>query len=258
MPKLRMKPRLAADTPVSPSPPPVDAAASPPPLPPTEPPTGFRLKPKAAAFEAESSNAPPPFTEGAALAPTVVPRTGRSPEELAAQGKKVQFAALTIGALGLLLFAGVGYRAYSGQWNATEEFASEESMELLDGDDDTPAAASRPDLVAPPAPVPPATVTSADAAPPVLGAAPGSRSDASAPADVAPTPSLEFRTYVANLRILGVRAGANPRVLIDRTSYNLGATINQELGIIFAGYDSERHLVRFKDASGAIVDRPDR
>ncbi len=258
VPKLRIKPRLAAESPTSPPPgPPVaDAATSPPPLPPTGAPPDFRLKPKVPVPQAGLVNVPLASTEGTAPSPFVAPSPRRSSEELAAEGRKVQFAALLIGALGLTLFAGVGYLAYSGQFNAVHAFAPEERLELPGEEDGEPTKDSRPDVVAAPAQA--ETPKTADAAAPALETAPSRPAEVSTSADVVPTPSLEFRTYVANLRILGVRAGSNPRVLIDRTSYTLGATINEELGIIFAGYDSERHLVRFQDATGAFVERPDR
>lgn len=68
-------------------------------------------------------------------------------------------------------------------------------------------------------------------------------------------PSVAFREWVANLRIGSVRTGAKPRILLDRTSYDVGDTVNQQLGITFEGYNPDTRMIIFKDRSGAIVER---
>lgn len=70
-----------------------------------------------------------------------------------------------------------------------------------------------------------------------------------------PEPSLAFREWVANLRIGSVRTGAKPRILLERTSYDIGDTVNQQLGITFDGYNAETRMLIFKDRSGATVER---
>jgi hypothetical protein len=68
-------------------------------------------------------------------------------------------------------------------------------------------------------------------------------------------PSATFKAWVQNLKISGVRGGANPRVFIERTSYAPGDLVNPQLGITFEGYDAETRMLRFKDKSGAVVER---
>ncbi|HLP24253.1 MAG TPA: hypothetical protein VK477_01155, partial [Acidobacteriota bacterium] len=70
-----------------------------------------------------------------------------------------------------------------------------------------------------------------------------------------PPPSVAFKAWVQNLRISGVRGGANPRVFIERTAYAPGDLVNPQLGILFETYNAESRMIVFKDKSGAIVER---
>lgn len=70
-----------------------------------------------------------------------------------------------------------------------------------------------------------------------------------------PPPSVAFREWVSTLRIGSVRTGAKPRILIEKTSYDVGDTVNQQLGISFEGYNAATRMLIFKDRSGAIVER---
>ena len=69
-----------------------------------------------------------------------------------------------------------------------------------------------------------------------------------------PPPSPTFRAWVVDLRI-NVRTGVKPRIQIERTTYDVGDTVNQTLGITFVGYNAETRVILFKDKSGAIVER---
>jgi hypothetical protein len=69
-----------------------------------------------------------------------------------------------------------------------------------------------------------------------------------------PAPSLAFRAWVQNLRVGSVRSGASPRVLIERTTYEVGDLVHPQLGIVFDGYNAETRLLRFKDKTGAVVE----
>lgn len=75
------------------------------------------------------------------------------------------------------------------------------------------------------------------------------------PEKVAPPPSPAFRAWVDGLRISGVRAGASPRVFIERTAYSPGDLVNPQLGITFEGYNAETRKLSFKDRTGAVVER---
>ena len=70
-----------------------------------------------------------------------------------------------------------------------------------------------------------------------------------------PPPSVAFREWVSILRIGSVRTGAKPRILLERTSYDVGDTVNQQLGITFEGYNPDTRMIIFKDRSGAMVER---
>ena len=70
-----------------------------------------------------------------------------------------------------------------------------------------------------------------------------------------PQPSLAFKAWVINLRIRGVRGGDAQRVFIDKTSYVPGDVVNQQLGIIFTGYDESTRMLTFQDKTGAVFER---
>jgi hypothetical protein len=117
---------------------------------------------------------------------------------------------------------------------------------------ETDAAKSAPPAVKPAA-EPPAAAIAVAAAPAPVPAAP-------TPAElvVAPPPppaSLAFQAWVLNVRILGVRAGSNPRVFIEHTAYVPGDLVNPQLGISFVGYDSATSMLTFQDKTGAVVER---
>lgn len=82
-----------------------------------------------------------------------------------------------------------------------------------------------------------------------------------APAVIAPVPSAPppasaaFKAWVQNLKISGVRGGANPRVFIERTAYGPGDLVNPQLGISFESYNVETRMLLFRDKSGAVVER---
>lgn len=104
----------------------------------------------------------------------------------------------------------------------------------------------QPATIAPAKTEAPAQVAPAVAPPPVVVK----------PVDLGPPQaSIAFREWVSNLRIGSVRTGAKPRVLIEKTSYDVGDTVNQQMGITFDGYNAEKRVLLFKDRSGAIVER---
>jgi len=89
------------------------------------------------------------------------------------------------------------------------------------------------------------------AAPPNYDPAPANHPTRRTP----PPPSNQFRAAVENLKISGVRGGANPRVFIGGTSYQVGDLVNPQLGIILEGYNAETRMLTFRDKTGAKVER---
>ena len=73
------------------------------------------------------------------------------------------------------------------------------------------------------------------------------------PPPVIPDPSAEFVAWVEEVKIGGVREGANPRVFINGRTINLGEMVDLALEISFDSLDAQRNLVIFKDATGAMV-----
>ncbi len=70
-----------------------------------------------------------------------------------------------------------------------------------------------------------------------------------------PAPSVAFRGWVENLKISGVRGGANPRVFVGKSSYLKGDLVNPQLGITFEEYNDQTRVLIFKDKTGARVER---
>jgi hypothetical protein len=70
-----------------------------------------------------------------------------------------------------------------------------------------------------------------------------------------PVATVAFKAWVENLKIMGVRAGSNPRVFIGGTAYAPGDLVNPQMGISFEGYVPETRMLIFKDKSGAKVER---
>jgi hypothetical protein len=75
------------------------------------------------------------------------------------------------------------------------------------------------------------------------------------PAGQAPAPSAAFKAWVAELKVGGVRGGANPRLFVGGITYPQGEVVNPQLGIIFDSYDEARKVIVFRDRSGAKVER---
>ena len=166
----------------------------------------------------------------------------------------MQLAALCIGAAGSVLFGVIGYLTYSGQLRAESLLFTDNETDMIGEPIDSTEDG---DALEATAAIAPATV--AEPAETVARTPEPARSAAIAPASLDTVePSDEFRAAVAALKITGVRAGSNPRVLIAGASYKPGDVVHAPLGIVFSGYDADRRLVRFQDASGARIDRPDR
>ena len=167
--------------------------------------------------------------------------------------------ALGIGVAGLLLFAAVGYIAYPALMNA----AKKDAATAKDDDDEkapaTVAAPTKAPKAAEPPPVPsfatkPAVPAPVVATPPPVAPPPVAATTPPV-AEGPPEPSNAFKAWVTNLKITATRAGANPRLFVGGKSFNRGDVVNADLGITFDAYDDERHMIRFKDATGATFER---
>jgi cytoskeletal protein RodZ len=210
------------------------------------------------------------------------PAVGISPDA----SRKVQRVALMISGAGIVVFGAIAAIAYPRLIAETKAYAAAEerfrSRPVAEEETPEPAApspAQKADPAKQPAAQSPATATMrptpvtkavTPAAPAVVATTAAAKtSGAPSPATTAPaTPAPAavspaaganaFNTWVANVKISGVRGGSAPRILIGRASFNLGEVVNEELGITFEGYDADRHLVRFRDRTGATAERRDR
>jgi len=70
-----------------------------------------------------------------------------------------------------------------------------------------------------------------------------------------PAASVAFRGWVENLKISGLRGGANPRIFIGGSSYQRGDLVNPQLGIIFKDYNDATRTLTFEDGTRATVER---
>jgi hypothetical protein len=70
-----------------------------------------------------------------------------------------------------------------------------------------------------------------------------------------PAPTTAFRGWVENLKITGVRGGANPKIFVGGTAYQRGDLINPQLGVTFEDYIDETRTLVFKDKTGAKLER---
>lgn len=66
-------------------------------------------------------------------------------------------------------------------------------------------------------------------------------------------PSVNFRRWVAELEVKGLRRGELNRVFINDLAIDIGDIVNHRLGIIFAGLGEADTVLVFKDATGALV-----
>ena len=71
--------------------------------------------------------------------------------------------------------------------------------------------------------------------------------------DAAPEANAAFRTFVATLKVGGVKGGESPRALLNGRLVHGGEVIESNLGITFDSV-KDNQLV-FKDKSGATVTR---
>jgi hypothetical protein len=187
--------------------------------------------------------------------------------------------ALAVGVAGLLVFGVVGfvtYQSFQKGKAAEEEKARSEERAAKQARAKALAeakAAATPPKTAEPAPTPPPG--SAPAPTQVVQQSKGASTPPAAVKSAVPTPpvqdqpavadapekvepSAQFKTWVNGLKISGVRAGAAPRMMTGGLTFNLGDVVNADLGITFDAYDAERHILRFKDKTGATVERRDR
>lgn len=79
--------------------------------------------------------------------------------------------------------------------------------------------------------------------------------DEPAPVEVATAvePSPEFRAWVEQARIGGVRTGSTPRLLIGGVTVTPGEMVNHALKISFDGVQPGAAVVLFRDESGAVI-----
>lgn len=76
-------------------------------------------------------------------------------------------------------------------------------------------------------------------------------SDLNSTVDASPA----FRSWVANAKISGIFQGATPRALINGRTVRVGQMVDEGLGAVFEGINSETKEIIFKDKTGATVSR---
>lgn len=66
-------------------------------------------------------------------------------------------------------------------------------------------------------------------------------------------PTVEFRRWVAELAVRGIRQGDVTRVFINDLAIDIGDTVNHQLGITFEGLGEANTVLIFEDPTGALV-----
>ncbi len=98
-----------------------------------------------------------------------------------------------------------------------------------------------------PATKPPALTATTPIAPGISA----TTSDLNSTVDASPA----FRSWVANAKISGIFQGATPRALINGRTVRVGQMVDEGLGAVFEGINSETKEIIFKDKTGATVSR---
>lgn len=70
-----------------------------------------------------------------------------------------------------------------------------------------------------------------------------------------PKPSLGFARWLKAAKIGGTRLTGQPRVLIGASAYTFGDVVELNLGVVLEGYNAETRALRFKEPSGAVIER---
>lgn len=70
-----------------------------------------------------------------------------------------------------------------------------------------------------------------------------------------PKPSVAFARWLKAVKIGGARLTGQPRVLIGASAYTFGDVVELNLGVVLEGYNAETRALRFKDPSGAVIER---
>ena len=201
-------------------------------------------------FPPPAANFPPPPSDGARPAPPWAHSGGRS----AAPKKKTGL--IIGGAVGCLFVLVGGFLAFR-KFTAVPpsppvaERAKAPAVVAALVDQAKQQAAAPINEILPAAPV-------AEVKPEQMKIVEAAVAPAPVPVVVEPPPppaSAAFKAWVDNLRVGGVRPGANPRVMIGSSSYQVGEMVNPQLGIVFDGYSSETRKLTFKDKTGAKVER---
>jgi hypothetical protein len=180
---------------------------------------------------------PPPGSENRPVPPWSQPK-------VAAKGSGGKFVKL--GLVGLIVVAILGGGFFAYKKFLARRLPAEPVVASKPPEASAPAVEETKAETPPVEAAPKATV-------PIVGKAPPAPKPVEA--DEPPPPSAAFKAWVDNLRVGGVRAGANTRVFIGGTAYAPGEMVNPQLGITFEGYNAEtRHLI-FKDKTGATIQR---
>ena len=73
-----------------------------------------------------------------------------------------------------------------------------------------------------------------------------------APAGSQPIPSV-FLHWAQDVKITGMHTSPPQRVIIGNVSYKVGDKVQNQLGVVFDGYDEATHVLRFQNGQGAII-----
>lgn len=127
---------------------------------------------------------------------------------------------------------------------ATAQGSASLPKKAIDRAKETVAAVNAVQAGAPPEAAP--ATTGAASLPPAKGSAP-SRGKTLAASAI----QVSFEDFVSRLKVSGVAGGSKARALIDGTMCYPGQVMDERLGIVFEAIDHEKHLLIFRDRTGA-------
>jgi hypothetical protein len=269
-PKFSLKPKTAAAAPVEAAPAPAPAAE--PPMveaPPPFPPPAFPPAPEGASPAVGPSPFPPPVAAAPFPPPAggvfPPPAAGKFPpgapgkKKAAPGGSKKKLIFISGGVLALVLVLAGGFLFTGGKPEAPAPVVKATPPPAAAPVETQPAAQPEP-VAATPAPVETKPVVTPPPAAAVVAEPVVQAPVVPEPPPPPPPPSAQFKAWVEGLKIGGVsvRAGRPPRMIIEKTTYDVGDLVNPNLGISFEGYNPTTRMVTFKDKTGATVERRDR
>ncbi len=242
MPRLKLKPQSGGDAPAPevPSavvPPSIPAPATAPAMMPAFPvmqPQAPMPAPTVGALPPLPISAPPPLPPPLGAPPVVVP----SPYKAKAAAKHSKGVVVLVGVIAVLLAAGAGGSLFLFTGNEPEVVAKPTPRPVIP----KVVPPSVPIAPLPPPPTPFLTTSSTETA-------------ATSTTPLSPVVTPAFRSWVADVRVTGVRSGSSTMAIINGRLARPGDVVDAAEGIVFDSVDDKRKALIFRSRNGAFLEK---